>query len=66
MTYKTNLIWRKVTRHGKVRMGCGFWARTMHEPILMGTVGKPRKFTLPSCFDGSRANTAASLTSSIR
>jgi N6-adenosine-specific RNA methylase IME4 len=52
ITYKTNLMWRKVTRNGKVRMGCGFWARTMHEPILLGTVGKPRKFTLPSCFDG--------------
>jgi N6-adenosine-specific RNA methylase IME4 len=26
----------------------------MHEPVLFGTVGKPRKFTpaLPSCFDG--------------
>jgi MT-A70 len=44
--------WRKVTRNGKVRMGCGFWARTMHEPVLLGTVGKPPKFTLPSCFDG--------------
>jgi N6-adenosine-specific RNA methylase IME4 len=52
ITYKTNLMWRKVTRNGKVRMGCGFWARTMHEPILLGTVGKPRKITLPSCFDG--------------
>ena len=52
LTYKTNLIWRKVTRNGKVRMGCGFWARTMHEPILMGTVGKTPKFTLPFCFDG--------------
>lgn len=52
ITYKTELAWRKVTRNGKVRMGCGFWARTMHEPVLLGTVGKPSKFTLPSCFDG--------------
>jgi N6-adenosine-specific RNA methylase IME4 len=52
ITYKTELAWRKVTRNGKVRMGCGFWARTMHEPILLGTVGKPPKVTLPSCFDG--------------
>jgi N6-adenosine-specific RNA methylase IME4 len=52
ITYKTELAWRKVTRNGKVRMGCGFWARTMHEPVLLGTVGKPAKFTLPSCFDG--------------
>jgi N6-adenosine-specific RNA methylase IME4 len=52
ITFKTEIAWRKVTRNGKVRMGCGFWARTMHEPVLLGTVGKPRKFTLPSCFDG--------------
>ena len=54
VVYKTNLVWRKVTPSGKVRMGCGFWARTVHEPILLGTVGKPRKFNpaLPSCFDG--------------
>ncbi|WMT71898.1 MT-A70 family methyltransferase [Bradyrhizobium sp. Ash2021] len=52
ITYKTELAWRKVTRNGKVRMGCGFWARTMHEPILLGTVGKPPKITLPSLFDG--------------
>jgi N6-adenosine-specific RNA methylase IME4 len=52
ITHKTELAWRKVTRSGKVRMGCGFWARSMHEPILLGTVGKPPKITLPSCFDG--------------
>ena len=52
ITYKTNLVWRKVTRTGKPRMGLGFWARTIHEPILLGTVGKPSKFTLRSCFDG--------------
>ncbi len=52
VTYKTHFVWRKVTRTGKIRMGCGFWARTMHELVLLGTVGKPRKFTLPSCFDG--------------
>jgi N6-adenosine-specific RNA methylase IME4 len=52
ITYKTEIAWRKVTRNGKVRMGLGFWARTIHEPVLLGTVGKPRKFTLPSCFDG--------------
>jgi N6-adenosine-specific RNA methylase IME4 len=52
VTYKTELAWRKVTRNGKPRMGCGFWARSMHEPVLLGTIGKPGKFTLPSCFDG--------------
>jgi N6-adenosine-specific RNA methylase IME4 len=52
IAYKTHIVWRKVTRTGKVRMGCGFWVRTMHEAVLLGTVGKPPKFTLPSCFDG--------------
>jgi len=52
ITFKTELAWRKVTRNGKVRMGCGFWARSIHEPVLLGTVGKPSKFALPSCFDG--------------
>lgn len=52
ITFKTELTWRKITRNGKVRMGCGYWARSMHEPILLGTVGKPTKITLPSCFDG--------------
>ena len=41
ITFKTEIAWRKVTRNGKVRMGCGFWARSMHEPVLLGTVGKP-------------------------
>jgi N6-adenosine-specific RNA methylase IME4 len=49
ITYKTNL---KVTPSGKVRMGTGYWARSMHEPILRDTIGKPSKFTLPSSFDG--------------
>jgi N6-adenosine-specific RNA methylase IME4 len=52
IAYKTNLMWRKVTPSGKVRMGTGYWARSMHEPILLGTIGKPSKFTLPSSFDG--------------
>jgi N6-adenosine-specific RNA methylase IME4 len=52
ITFKTEIVWRKVTRNGKARMGTGFWARSMHEPILLGTVGKPPKITLPSCFDG--------------
>jgi N6-adenosine-specific RNA methylase IME4 len=52
-TYKTQMIWRKVTKNGKVRMGTGYWARTMHEPILIGTIGKPTKVrAFPSLFDG--------------
>jgi N6-adenosine-specific RNA methylase IME4 len=52
ITYKTEHVWRKVTRNGLVRWGTGFLARSMHEPILRGAVGKPRCFALPSCFDG--------------
>lgn len=53
VAYKSNMVWRKVTATGKPRMGLGFWARTMHEQVLIGTVGKPRKIkTFPSIFDG--------------
>lgn len=52
-TYKSMMVWRKTTPAGKVRMGTGYWARSMHEPILIGSIGKPGKFSaFPSCFDG--------------
>jgi len=52
-TYKTNLAWRKTTPRGRVRMGTGYWARSMHESVLVGTIGKPGKFSaFPSLFDG--------------
>jgi N6-adenosine-specific RNA methylase IME4 len=54
ITYKTSLVWRKMTPNGKVAVGTGFWARSMHEVILVGTVGSPRCFAMPSCFDGIR------------
>jgi N6-adenosine-specific RNA methylase IME4 len=51
--YKSNLIWRKVYPSGKVRMGTGYWARSMHEQVLIGTIGRPTKLSaFPSCFDG--------------
>jgi N6-adenosine-specific RNA methylase IME4 len=50
--YKSNIVWRKVTRLGKLRMGCGFWTRSMHEQVLIGTVGQPPLITFPSIFDG--------------
>lgn len=51
--YKSNIIWRKITASGKPRMGTGYWARTMHEQVLIGCLGKPRKFrAFPSSFDG--------------
>ncbi|HMK89462.1 MAG TPA: MT-A70 family methyltransferase [Methylocystis sp.] len=51
--YKTMLIWRKTTPAGKVRVGTGYWARTMHEPVLIGALGSPAKASaFPSLFDG--------------
>lgn len=52
-TYKSEMIWRKVTAKQKVRMGTGYWCRSMHEPVLIGTIGKPSKIrAFPSIFDG--------------
>ena len=48
----SEMIWRKVTVNGKSRMGTGYRVRTMHEPILVATWGKPKHKALPSMFDG--------------
>jgi len=51
--YKSIMVWRKTTPAGKVRMGTGYWARSMHELVLIGSIGKPPKFSaFPSLFDG--------------
>ncbi len=50
--YKSNLVWRKVTQSGKVRWGTGYRARTGHEHVLIGTIGRPPKDPIPSIFDG--------------
>jgi len=52
ITYKTSFVWRKVTPNGKVRLGTGRWAQSGHEIVLLGTVGKPRCYLMPSIFDG--------------
>jgi N6-adenosine-specific RNA methylase IME4 len=52
ITYKTELVWRKTTKNGKVRMGPGYRARTMHETIYLGTIGNPQHKAFPSLFDG--------------
>ena len=49
---KTETVWRKLTKNGKVRQGTGFIARSMHEPILICTKGKPGRLGFPSLFDG--------------
>lgn len=48
----TEIIWRKTTINQKVRVGPGYRARTMHEPILIGKIGNPRHKAFPSIFDG--------------
>lgn len=50
--YKSEIVWRKVTKNGKVRMGTGYRVRTMHEPILLGTIGNPKHKPFPSIIDG--------------
>ncbi|SHI11911.1 MT-A70 family methyltransferase [Bradyrhizobium erythrophlei] len=54
ITYAAHFAWRKVSCNGKMQWGTGYWARSCHETILLGTVGKPPCFGLPSCFDGVR------------
>lgn len=50
--YKSQVAWVKTTINGKRRMGTGYWARTMHEPVLIATRGNPRALRLPSVIDG--------------
>ncbi|WP_398469616.1 MT-A70 family methyltransferase [Tardiphaga sp.] len=52
VTYKTAFVWRKVTKRGLVRMGTGYRVRSMHEPVLLGTIGNPAHAAFPSVFDG--------------
>lgn len=52
--YKTELIWRKVTKNGKPRMGPGYRARGLHEIVLVGVFGDEMQIhePFPSLFDG--------------
>lgn len=52
IVYKSSFVWRKITHNGKVRWGTGRWAQSGHELLLLGVVGRPRCFLLPSIFDG--------------
>lgn len=52
VTYKSAFVWRKVTKRGLVRMGTGYRVRSMHEPVLLGTIGNPAHGAFPSIFDG--------------
>lgn len=48
----TELIWPKMTASGKFRWGPGYRARTMHEPILLCTIGSPKHKPFPSIIPG--------------
>lgn len=56
----TEMVWRKTTARGAVSMGPGYRVRTMHEPILVCTMGNPDHLALESTdrfeirFDGVR------------
>jgi N6-adenosine-specific RNA methylase IME4 len=49
---QSEMIWRKLTANGKPRMGTGYRVRTLHEPVLVATIGNPKHKPLPSLFDG--------------
>jgi N6-adenosine-specific RNA methylase IME4 len=52
-TYVTRCAWRKTTINGKPRLGPGYIVRTLHEDVLIGRIGNPRRFKpMPSLFDG--------------
>lgn len=48
----TELVWLKTTVNGKRRMGTGYRARSMHEPILLAKWGNPQHKPFPSDFPG--------------
>jgi N6-adenosine-specific RNA methylase IME4 len=52
--YKTELIWRKLTKNGKPRRGTGYRAAGYHESVLLGVFGDERQThdQFPSLFDG--------------
>jgi len=50
--YKSAIIWHKRTRADNAHMGTGYRVRTMHEPILIGTLGNPQHKPFPSIFKG--------------
>ena len=54
-TYKTFVVWRKVTRNGKPAIGTGYLVRGMAELVLIGCFGEPHYAKpLDGLFDGVR------------
>jgi N6-adenosine-specific RNA methylase IME4 len=52
--YKTELVWRKLTKTGKPRRGTGYRAANYHESVLLGVFGDECQThaQFPSMFDG--------------
>jgi len=51
--YLSQIVWRKVTRTGKVRVGTGYRVRSSHELVLLGGFGgRQQHAAFPSIFDG--------------
>jgi N6-adenosine-specific RNA methylase IME4 len=51
-TYKTELVWRKTWPSGKPRMGTGYRARSLHESVIVATIGSPQHAPFHSLFSG--------------
>lgn len=49
---KSEVVWLKKTLAGKPRWGTGYRVRSLHEPILVCTIGRPSHAAFPSAFDG--------------
>lgn len=52
--YKSAFVWNKVSKHGKPVMGVGHRVRSMAEPILVATRGRPKTIPFPGAFCGER------------
>lgn len=51
--YKSLLMWRKMTKNGKVRLGTGYRVRSTGELVIVATLGNPRQSYVPhTIFDG--------------
>ena len=52
-TIKTELVWRKLTRHGRPHFGMGRHLRASHETCLVAVRGKPKPYShsIRSVFD---------------
>lgn len=52
-SYKSVMMWRKLTVNGKARLGPGFRVRSTGEVVIVATVGKPKQdYAPPTIFDG--------------